>query len=498
MKRILSAILILITVLSCVTFTVSAEEAVITDEGRLPFEDVKQSHWFYESVGFCYANEIIKGMNEYTFGWNGNLTRAQFVLMLATIDGADLTRYQVSVFDDVKPNHWYYSAIAWAYETKLTSGVSATKFGANDPVTRSQMARFMMTYMAEKYSVEIVDGCLADFTDADKIRDWAVEGIKYSVSAGLISGMEMNGKLCVNPDGTTTRAQAAVIFRNFILNYYYGECEHEFTDAACTESAVCGKCGLVNGLPTGHTLAAYDCVTGGKCSVCEAEVEPSKLIHDFAPATCTDPRTCTRCGATRGEADGHSFKAATCTTPKICTVCNTKEGNGLGHTTSNGICERCKKEFFPSPSHKVIYYLKAEGEYLSETNSYVYAVQHSDSITLIGYNPERGSLILENYYYFDNGDMEAVSLDMPFHDHVYTFEYVYVAGEYVEFMGTGSLDAYTFTKSTVEGFSNYMGKYDQVYTDNLNEAFAEMLADADFMLNKLCGMSIKDIDFKVF
>ncbi|MBQ4602459.1 MAG: hypothetical protein IJB24_06305, partial [Clostridia bacterium] len=241
-----------------------------------------------------------------------------------------------------------------------------------------------------------------------------------------------------------------------------------------------------------------DCVTGGKCTVCEAEVEPSKLLHNYVPATCTAPMTCTRCEATRGEAKGHKFKAATCFAPKICTVCNTKEGKALGHTTSNGICERCKGEFFPSPSHKVIYYLKSKGEYIPETGAYAYVLEHSNSFTLIGYNPSRGSLILENYYYYDNGDVEAVSMDMPFFDHIYTFEYIYVSGEYVEFMGEGSLDAYTFTKSTKEGFSNYMGKYDQVYTDNLNEAFYEMLTDANVILKKLCGMSIKDIDFKVY
>ncbi|MBQ4601730.1 MAG: S-layer homology domain-containing protein, partial [Clostridia bacterium] len=125
MKKLISLLLVLATVLSCFVLTVSADETtVVSDEGRLPFEDVKDSHWFAEAVTFCYANEIIKGMNDYTFGWNGNLTRAQFLQMLATIDGADLTGYQVSGFDDVKPNHWYYPAVAWAYETNLTSGVS--------------------------------------------------------------------------------------------------------------------------------------------------------------------------------------------------------------------------------------------------------------------------------------------------------------------------------------------------------------------------------------
>lgn len=39
------------------------------------------------------------------------------------------------------------------------------------------------------------------------------------------------------------------------------------------------------------------------------------ISHSFAPATCTEPETCTKCGETQGEALGHSWTEATCTTP---------------------------------------------------------------------------------------------------------------------------------------------------------------------------------------
>ncbi|MBR4880642.1 MAG: S-layer homology domain-containing protein, partial [Clostridia bacterium] len=48
---------------------------IVSDEGRLPFEDVKTEYWYYKSAEFCYANGIIKGMNEYTFAPIGTLTR---------------------------------------------------------------------------------------------------------------------------------------------------------------------------------------------------------------------------------------------------------------------------------------------------------------------------------------------------------------------------------------------------------------------------------------
>lgn len=53
--------------------------------------------------------------------------------------------------------------------------------------------------------------------------------------------------------------------------------------------------------------------------------------HDWADATCTEPKTCTRCGKTEGTALGHTWKDATCTEPKTCSVCGATTGKPLGH-----------------------------------------------------------------------------------------------------------------------------------------------------------------------
>lgn len=54
--------------------------------------------------------------------------------------------------------------------------------------------------------------------------------------------------------------------------------------------------------------------------------------HEWTEATCTTPKTCTRCGKTEGEPLGHTWKAATCTKPKTCSVCGKTKGKKLGHT----------------------------------------------------------------------------------------------------------------------------------------------------------------------
>lgn len=59
---------------------------------------------------------------------------------------------------------------------------------------------------------------------------------------------------------------------------------------------------------------------------------PAECEHEWTEATCTAPKTCTKCNATEGEAAAHNWAAATCTAPKTCKTCNKTEGTPNGHT----------------------------------------------------------------------------------------------------------------------------------------------------------------------
>ena len=53
--------------------------------------------------------------------------------------------------------------------------------------------------------------------------------------------------------------------------------------------------------------------------------------HSWIDATCTEPRTCSECSETEGEALGHVWNEATCTEPETCSRCGTTKGKALGH-----------------------------------------------------------------------------------------------------------------------------------------------------------------------
>ena len=108
---------------------------------------------------------------------------------------------------------------------------------------------------------------------------------------------------------------------------------HNFKDATCTEPKTCTECGATEGEPLGHAWADATCTEAKTCTICGA-TEGEPLGHVWADATCTKPRTCKVCGLTEGQPLGHEWVDATCTEPRICSVCGETEGEPLGH-----ICE---------------------------------------------------------------------------------------------------------------------------------------------------------------
>ncbi len=183
----------------------------------LPFTDVKENHWFASSVKYCVQKGYVTGMNPTTFAPNGNITRAQFLVMLAKLDGVDLSIYEGrdAGFADVKPSHWYNTYVCWAVEQKLTAGLTPTHFGPGANVTRAQLARFFYVYSEIKDINVEGRADISAFPDEGKVPAWAIDSISWAVDAGVIGGVKKNDVNYLEPNGTATRAQATVMFKAF-------------------------------------------------------------------------------------------------------------------------------------------------------------------------------------------------------------------------------------------------------------------------------------------
>jgi len=79
---------------------------------------------------------------------------------------------------------------------------------------------------------------------------------------------------------------------------------HDWIEATCTEPKTCSRCGVTDGEPLGHESSVVLCVDDGICTRCGEQIKA--LGHDWIEANCTEPKTCVRCGTTEGEPLGHS------------------------------------------------------------------------------------------------------------------------------------------------------------------------------------------------
>lgn len=103
---------------------------------------------------------------------------------------------------------------------------------------------------------------------------------------------------------------------------------HKWQAATCTTPKTCSRCGEQEGSPIGHTFREADCTTPQTCTVCGTTTD-APIGHDFTGASCTAPGICSRCGA-QGSVLEHQWIPATDTTPETCSVCGETRGQANG------------------------------------------------------------------------------------------------------------------------------------------------------------------------
>ena len=175
------------------------------------FEDVHPSDWFYPYVKYVYENGLFTGTTETTFEPNAAMTRGMFATVLWAREGKPQSGK--TGFEDLTAD-WYRTAVSWAEANGIVGGYSDTIFGPNDPVTREQMVAIMYQYAKYKNYDTKADGKLDRFADKDAMSDYAETAMKWAVGHKIITGTGDG----LEPKGTATRAQVAVVLKAFDEN----------------------------------------------------------------------------------------------------------------------------------------------------------------------------------------------------------------------------------------------------------------------------------------
>lgn len=205
-KRFIAAVMAVLMLSSALFITSLA--------AKTPFTDVKDNYWFADAVAYCVNNKYVSGTSPTTFSPSTNLTRAQFVTLLANISGENISVFTEvdSGFKDVKKGAWYHNAVTWAANRGYVSGTGEKQFSPNAFVTREQLARIFYVYSDKQgYNVS-TRADLSKYSDASKISSWAKDQVSWAVSRGIINGMT---ETTIVPRGSATRAQAAQIIMTY-------------------------------------------------------------------------------------------------------------------------------------------------------------------------------------------------------------------------------------------------------------------------------------------
>ncbi len=187
---------------------------VLVEVEENTFSDVKENDWFYDHVMSLAEKNIISGMGKNAngipyFAPKANITRAQFVTVLANMAGENLYKEMdvAAIFNDVKNDAWYADAVAWAYSMGVASGTGEKTFSPEKNITRQDMAVMISNYAAKVAKVTLPDSVArVEFSDSNAIAGYAASSVEAMQRAGIISG---RGGNVFAPRDFATRAETS-------------------------------------------------------------------------------------------------------------------------------------------------------------------------------------------------------------------------------------------------------------------------------------------------
>lgn len=166
-----------------------------------------EGHWAKSYAVRAVELGLFNGLSNTRFGPDEPMSRAMLVTVLHRMAGKPAAGN--AAFTDVAAGSYYAGAMAWAAANGIVQG-SDGKFRPNDPVTRQELAAILYRY--DGLQAASAANALKGFSDAASVAAWAREAMAWAVTKGLITGSA--GKLL--PTGVSTRAQVAAILVRYL------------------------------------------------------------------------------------------------------------------------------------------------------------------------------------------------------------------------------------------------------------------------------------------
>ena len=187
----------------------------------VPFSDVADSAWYYESVERVYEENWMNGTGNDRFSPDDSLTRAMLAVILWRIEGSQDASRTVT-FTDTSANAWYADGLSWCAEKGLFAGYPNGSFGPDDAVTREQLAIVFFRYAEKTGAVPSGQVGHATFKNG---CPWAADACDWANEHGLFTDAIGTLDLCA----PASRAEIA-----YLLDQYFPS---EASPSALTENS---------------------------------------------------------------------------------------------------------------------------------------------------------------------------------------------------------------------------------------------------------------------
>ena len=178
-----------------------------------PDEAIKQElsgHWAEKEIYSLYKAGIVTG-GDGGLRLKANISRAEFVALIARVLGINSNVSDGSLYSDVNGSDWFCPYITAVSQTGIVSG-SDGMFRPNDCITRQEMCKILVNALEYKTGKSVA-AAETDFSDKAEISGWASEFVKKAYAAGLVKGMD-DGRFA--PSDNTLRDQAFVVISRLL------------------------------------------------------------------------------------------------------------------------------------------------------------------------------------------------------------------------------------------------------------------------------------------
>ena len=173
------------------------------------FTDIKPDAWYVNAVQYASDTGIMAGTGA-TFSPNANVTRNQVAQILYNKEGKVKPTIE-NPFSDLKPDHWSYNSVLWAYEKGIANGKPDGTFGVGNNITRLDLAIMLYKYADKKgFDLSTNTSAINNFTDGAKIPAYGTKAMNWAVTQGVMSGKaNKTGGMRLDYGGKATRAECA-------------------------------------------------------------------------------------------------------------------------------------------------------------------------------------------------------------------------------------------------------------------------------------------------